>query len=184
MDKTLDLTRPSSEPPSKNFDGHADAMSAYLPDVVQLNWIAPLRHHSPNTRVIGVFIGLLVGVGLFSGFFQKSVIPAIFFVGSAIFLLINSRREPPITEFTVGPLSVHDGHNEYRFSDLKSFWIDYNPGSIKELTLQLKKWYVPYVRIPLTDQDPIQIRAIMLKFVPEVEHEQTLTDVLSRSLGF
>ncbi len=72
----------------------------------------------------------------------------------------------------------------HRYGELKSFWIEYDPTlGIKELSLQTKKWYLPYVKIPIDEQNPVQLRLILLEFLPEVEHKDTLVEILARKLG-
>ncbi len=63
-------------------------------------------------------------------------------------------------------------------------FLDNDPAlDIKELSLQLKKWYRAYVKIPIYEQNPVQLRLILLSFLPEVEHKDTLADTVSRRLG-
>jgi len=151
---------------------------------VQVAWSGLLRDYSPNMRAIAIFAVILFGVGTFFIFFQKNIFATAFFFAASIFLLASAKKKPPEADFVVGPLSVKVGPSEHAFKDIKSFWVEYNPEGTKELSLQLKKWYLPYLKIPLHHQNPVQIRMILLKFIPEVEHEDTILNVLERVLGF
>ncbi len=150
---------------------------------VMLTWPGPLHDYPPNVRLLVGSIIVLGLVGTFFIFVQRNIFAAVFFFFSAIMLFVMSHQSSPVTEFTVGPLSVKAGLREYKFSEIKSFWIEYNPGGIKELSLQLKKWYSPYIKIPLGDEDPVQVSTVLLKFIPEVEHTDSILDSFSRLLG-
>lgn len=153
------------------------------PVPVMVSWLGPLYHNSPDPGFLTISLAVLYGVGVLFIFFQRNIFASIFFFLGATMLWLNSRRTSPEVEYVVGPLSLKIGNKEYQFSEIKSYWVDYNPGGIKELSLHLKKWYMPYIRIPLIDQDPVQISTILLKFVPEVEHQESAVDNLSRLLG-
>lgn len=189
MERTVDLkkkweTGVENEEKFERFDGRPDEEKLVIgAQPIQISWSGLLRNYSPNLKAISIFSGLLFLVGVFFIFFQKNIFAAAFFMAAAGFLLISAKKKAPETDFVVGPLSIKVGSNEHTFKEIKSFWVEYNPEGVKELSLQLKKWYMPYLKIPIYHQNPVQIRAILLKFIPEVEHEDTILNVLERVLG-
>ena len=72
----------------------------------------------------------------------------------------------------------------YEFDNLKSFWIFYEPPQIKELSLRSKKTVMPYIKISLGEQNPVEVRQTLLKYLPERRHKESLVDNLARSLRF
>lgn len=70
----------------------------------------------------------------------------------------------------------------YEFNNMHSFWIFYEPPHIKLLSLHMKGKFVPYIHMPIHEEDPVKIREILLDFIPEVQHEMTLVDTLERLL--
>lgn len=191
MDKILDLkNRPEPKEPEryespikKVEEKITNPSSVRGPIPIMLTWSGPLYHYFPNTKLLLGAITVLGLTGMFFVFIQRNIFAAGFFFLSMIMLFVISRQTPPIVEFTIGPLSVKAGLREYKFSEIKSFWIEYNSGGLKELSFQVKKWYIPYIKIPLMDEDPVQVSAILLKFIPEVEHEDSMLDSFSRLLG-
>ncbi|MEX1064226.1 MAG: hypothetical protein WD898_02765 [Candidatus Paceibacterota bacterium] len=149
-----------------------------------ISWSGPLFHHAPRALSINIIAISLFAIAALVQIFQENIITTIFFALLGVVVLANGYRKPEIANFDVGPLGVRAGDRMFRFKDIKSFWIEYEPElEIKELSLQFKKWYMFYVKIPLTDQNPVQIRSFLLDFIPEIEHEDTLADTLSRKLG-
>lgn len=183
MDRVINLKkkRPDGAGQIASGNGGDKTRPQYQPD--RIVWSGPLWAYPPNVRLAIVFSVLLLGVAAFFYLYRNEIITALFFLLASIFVLSNSHRKAPVTDFAVGPVSVHIGEREIKFSEIKSFWMEYNPGGIKELSIQLNKWYLPYIKIPFSDQDPARIHKIMIKFVPEKEHEDSAMDIFGRKLG-
>lgn len=116
-------------------------------------------------------------------FFNKDTLTAIFFILSSLVLILYSNKMPEISKVTINQTGIAVGNNLYYYRDLKSFWIHYDPGNIKELSLESKKWYVPYVKISIENSSPIHIRSLLINFIPEREHEHSLVDIVSKKIG-
>lgn len=130
--------------------------------------------------VVGL-VFILIGV-LFL-FWQKSVITAVFFfVTVAVMWLTAFKSKKPLRwELSAFGLTVDSF--PYRYQDLHSFWIEYQPGYCKELSIRSKKWYHPYIKLPLGQENPLKIREFLLQYLPEERHEDTLVELISRKLG-
>lgn len=69
--------------------------------------------------------------------------------------------------------------------DISKFWILYRPPDLKTLHLERKPAFVPNLVIELEDQDPIKVREILLKYLPEdTTQEEKAMDKISRQIGF
>jgi len=53
-----------------------------------------------------------------------------------------------------------------------------------ERIMNSKKLFMPTILIPLGDTDPNIIREHLLKFLKEERHEESITQTISRLLGF
>ena len=154
------------------------------PKAKTLSWSGPLFVHRPNVKAVLAVSLTLFAIAALTQIFQKNIITTIFFGLLGVVLLIRAGKKPEIVDFEVNPLGVKVGEQLYGFREIKSFWIEYEPAlGIKELSLQLKKWYFPYVKILIYNQNPVQLRLTLLTFLPEVEHKDTLADAVSRRLG-
>ncbi len=149
-----------------------------------LSWSGPLYIHRPDKKIIAAVSLALFVIAALMQIFQKNVITTIFFGMLGVVILIRAGKKPEVVDFEISPLGVKVGERLYGFREIKSFWIEYDPAlDIKELSLQLKKWYRAYIKIPIYDQNPVQLRLILLAFLSEAEHEDTLADIVSRKLG-
>lgn len=133
---------------------------------------------------------LLWGVSLFFSvlgiafiFFGHNFITAVFFFLIVAVLWIMVSQKQSSIPWKIDSFTVTVGHFSYPYQDLKSFWIDYEPRGIKELSFKSKKWYHPYIKIPLPDHNPLELREFLLQFLAEEKHEDSIVEVLTRKLG-
>ena len=149
-----------------------------------VHWLAPDAYRRENTKAPYVFAALLGIIAILFAIFQNDLTRPILFGLLAIMVVVHVRRKISTVAVEISPLSIKIGEKNYPHETIKSFWIQYEPEyHMRELSLQLKKWYQPYVKIQIGDQDPVQIRAILVEFIPEEEHEETLVQSLTRRLG-
>jgi hypothetical protein len=74
------------------------------------------------------------------------------------------------------------GREIYDFDNLKSFWVFYEEDDLRVISLHTKSYLAPYIHIPVGDQDPSEIRHILLDYIPEEEHKPGAVDTLDRIL--
>jgi hypothetical protein len=173
-----------SEPLKHSFPLRPEEPKPSEPETKILKWTGPIYVHQPDKKAALLLSFTLFAIAALFQIFQKNLITTILFSLLGMIILIKANKKPEIVNFEINPLGVKVGEKLYQFREIKSFWIEYEPElNIKELSLQPKKWYHAFVKIPIYDQNPIQLRAFLLKFLPEVEHKDSLADALSRKLG-
>lgn len=105
---------------------------------------------------------------------------AIFIALAAFVLHTSGSGKSKTVKCAITPQGVKIENRVYEFSDLKSFWIFYDPADVKELSLESKRTAMPLVRAPLGDANPVKLRETLLKFIPEKKHEESLSDIIGR----
>lgn len=144
-------------------------------------WEATIFHTASKSN-LNIAVGVLFATGLGIYFIQHDImLPAIFGL-SALTMLLHGHRSPSQEPVTISEVGVTWADTTHYYRNLASFWIEYQPDGIKELILKTKKWYAPHIKIPLEDQNPVHIRALMAEYLPEEEHEYSFTDHLIRKL--
>lgn len=103
---------------------------------------------------------------------------------TGVIVVAQSRRSPHdvVTQITEDGVVV--GQNFYRFADTKNFWIVYDPPHIKKLYLRFKESLRPMLAVPLEDQNPVNIRRTLRRFLDEdlSEDSEPSSDSISRLL--
>ena len=155
-----------------------------LPEKInRFEWEAPSFYYNPQKKYLTlIVIALFCGAGAML-FYRMDTLTAIFLIISSFVLILYANKKPTISKVVVNQAGVIiDGHS-YHYKELKSFWLDYNPSGLKELSLEAKKWYMPYVKISIENQNPVELRSLMINFITEKEHEKSLVDLISRKIG-
>src|SRR3989344_4193912 len=146
-------------------------------------WEAPSFYYNPQKRYLSVLIVALLTGAIALLIFKYSTLTSIFLILSSLVLLLYGNQKPTISKISVNQSGILVDDIMYNYKDLKSFWIEYNPGGPKELSIESAKWYMPYVKILLNNQNPVELRSLIISFLPEKEHENSLIDHIGRKLG-
>jgi len=115
--------------------------------------------------------------------YTNSPVMAITFIliGVSGYIFIN--KKPKVIRFAITEDGLVAGNEIYDYYDIKSFWIFYEPGEIKAVSLILKGKLIPYLHIPLGEEDPLEIRELLLKYLPEERQNLSPVDKFERMLG-
>ncbi|MBX4190454.1 hypothetical protein KW791_04150 [Candidatus Parcubacteria bacterium] len=151
--------------------GHAEGIS----------WTTPL--FPPKKKEAYLTSLALVGCVAVLAYFHQSLLFMIMLGLSAFVLILHSHKDPEIQEINVDKVGVSVDDQKFYFKDIKSFWIDYNPPHTKELSIELKKAYMPYIRLPIHHVNPLEIRSIMVSYIPEKEHVRSILEDIGTWLG-
>ena len=93
---------------------------------------------------------------------------------------IFERKEPQDMDFAITKegILLHDRLHSYE--TLKSFWIEYEPEGVKEISFRTNQVLNPFIKVPIYKSDPSKIRKLLIKFIPEEEHKSELADFIDR----
>ncbi len=188
MAQTIDLRTKEElpeppQPPAPEIVAEEVAQTEDEPtESVTADWIAHLTPPPQHPRV-----WYMIGVLLISAILVAILAHDIMFTSvlalAAFVLFLNTFRphQPSTIGIHTTGISIDDDH--HRYADMKSFWIDYNPPHVKELSLEFKKGLTHRLRIPLQNQNPLEVRQVLMSYVPEKEHEPSMLDHLVRIIG-
>jgi|SRR3989338_52048 len=178
MKHTIDLRKKPTEAKASSKEAKNFKLKSR-----EITWHAPSFYYNPQKRYLAsIIIALLLGAVAIL-FLQKDTLSAVFLIMSSLVLILYANKRPEINKIIIDDYGIRVGGNSFLFSELRSFWIEYMPGENKELSLESKKWYLPYVKVSLENQNPLEIRSWLVSFLPEREHEKSLVDLISRRIG-
>jgi hypothetical protein len=150
----------------------------------QIEWKAPEfpnRKKSKSWFIIPALITIAVGV--FALITENLLFLIVIVLGFFVFY-IYANKEPRIIKFKINEKGIETAGSLHDFDSLRSFWIFYNPPEQKELSLRSRKIFIPYIRIPLGDENPNEIRKFLLKYLPEKRHRESIIDIWMQGAGF
>jgi hypothetical protein len=125
---------------------------------------------------------ILLAIIVYATFTNNPMMAIVFvLIGIVAYMYLN--KEPRILDFRIVPEGVLAGNEIYEFENIRSFWIFYDPKYIKVISLHTKSYLTPFVHIPINNEDPVEIRRILLEYIPEIKQEHNLVEMLERFLG-
>lgn len=134
-----------------------------------LSWKAPeyLKHEKSHMwfLVAGIIALLLVFYGFASGGWTFSL--AIIVFAGTYYLL--HREDPKIVDVKISEMGVKIGRRIYPYSDMRGFWIVYEPPHVTKLYFKLIGKFQPDVFVALGDCSPAQARNSLRKHTKELE---------------
>jgi len=149
-----------------------------------LKWSTPEFTQYSKSKSWFIVTGLIAG-GLFLwALLTKNLIFALLIGLSYFSITVFALKKPREINLAITAKGIEIDKTLYEFDNLKSFWIFYEPPQIKELSLRSKKTIMPYIKIPLGEQNPVKVRRLLMKYLPEKKHKESLIDNLARSLRF
>ena len=149
-----------------------------------LNWVFPEYEigQRGNSWYIwfGIIIALLISTAILSDNFLFAVILLLF----SVILFLQNWRRPKKIEITISPIGVQIGDTLHEMRDIDEFWIAYDPPYVEKVYFAFASPIRPHMGVPLEGQNPLQVRELLLQYVPEnLEREEELTsDSIARLL--
>ncbi len=169
-EKPVEIEVPQEELIEENFND------------VLFHWQAPEYEMIRGDRKWYLYLSLVLIVIIGYAVFTNSPIMAITFILIGVVEYIYINKEPRTLTFKITPEGVFAGNELYPFENIKSFWIFYEPPHVRVISLHTKGHLLPYVHIPVHDEDPVKVREILLQYLPEEKHEMRFVDTLERLL--
>ncbi len=149
-----------------------------------ISWEAEEYTYTPKTKdwywvVFILTFGLVV-----VAYFLNNFLFGVFVLIAGFTVALYGAKRPRTVRFAVLAQGIQVDKKIYTFRSLKSFWIHYDPPHKKEVSLVSKKLLVPRITLPLGDTDPNQVREVLIKFLREREHHESLVENLAKYLNF
>ena len=171
MSQIIDLRKKNEE---NNETALPSKISGYI----------PAHYQFVNKSLLIAIVSALALVGLLYLLISQNIVTAIFFFLIAIVMLILGLQEKKDVAWEINQRGLVLDGKLCLYRHLKSFWVEYDPPFLKELSFKHKGWHRSYIKLPLFGQEsPVEIRNILLDLLPEERHEDTLIETITRKLG-
>jgi len=102
-----------------------------------------------------------------------------------VIVIMQNRREPQRLTLNICEDGLAIGTNTfYEWKAIKNFWIVYEPPEVKNVYFDFKAGVRPSISLPLEKQNPLNIRKILLNYLPEAvdQENESFSDGLRRIL--
>jgi hypothetical protein len=148
-----------------------------------ISWNAPEHLHYDKKPdwywVVGVItLALAAGAFIFSQW-----ITGIFIIVAAVALVLHASRPARTIYFEINDRGLVIDHTLYPFLNLDSFWIPHDSMPPKML-IKSQKMFMPYIVIYIDEVDPEEVREVLLRYIAETEHQESVFKHLLEMWGF
>ena len=128
----------------------------------------------------GIILFILLVILLTYSLLTDNFLLSIILILAGIIVYLFENKDPEIYHFAICETGIIAHDRFYSFLDIEDFWIFYEPGKLgrKELSLKTTNKFFPYVHLPLGEQNPNQIRDVLLKYIPEEVHKESWFDFM------
>jgi hypothetical protein len=159
-----------------------DMMISEHSEDVLLHWRAPEYEAYERDKKWYVYITFILAAIIGYAIYTNGIIMAITFILIGVVGYIHINKEPKMLDFIITPEGVLAGRELYEFENMESFWIYYEPEGKKAISLKTKSHLVPYVHIPVYEEDPVELREILMEYIPEVKQTEGIVEIAERIL--
>ena len=149
-----------------------------------LKWEALEYEDIPKSNNWFWSVGIIAASATLASILLGNILFAILVMISSLTIILYGVKRPKKVIFSFTGRGLQIDSRLFPYENLRSFWIHYDPPAKKNITIEPKKLFMPTMLIPLEDTDPNIIREHLLKFLKEERHEESITQTISRLLGF
>ncbi len=154
----------------------------HQPDTI-MHWNAPEFEMLEKNKKRLAYMLLLLSIIIGYASFTNSPLMALVFILIGIVAYLDMQKTPLNLDFRIIPEGIIAGKEFYDFDNMRSFWIFYDPEYKKIISFHTKSYISPFVHIPINDQDPVAIRNILIKHIPEKKQDYNFAEALERFIG-
>jgi hypothetical protein len=150
----------------------------------QIQWTAPefTKYQKNKSWLLapGVFLGLVFLWAVITDNFIFAIVVAL----SYFLIVVYAFKEPNNIKVLINTKGIKIDQIFYPYENLKSFWLFYDPPRVKELSIRSKKNMMPYIKIPIEKTNPVKIRRVLIKYIPEKKQEESVIENLAKFFRF
>ena len=148
-----------------------------------LSWTTPEFAYHKKGPGWFIALALMAIVFFILALIMQNYIFALLILLASFLIYIQALKKPPEIKIAMSEEGITVRETLFPYRELNSFWLFEEP-EIRTLNLESKKLLRPRISIPLAQQNPGEIRQILIGFIPEKKQEETLTDMLARKIKF
>jgi Ca2+/Na+ antiporter len=153
---------------------HEDQDERY--SAIAFEWKFPEFEKHDRGKDWYITAGIIAALLLVYAFVSLNFLFVVIILLTAFILYLYHIKEAEEVEFKITDTGLSVENRFYVWSEIKKFYIIYNPPSVKNLYFEFKSFTKPNLIVPMEHQNPLKAREYLLQFLEEdteKEHEPT-----------
>ena len=148
-----------------------------------LNWSAPEYHHYQRSTDWFWAVGIItLSIAILAFFFDNALFGVLILLSAGI-LIFYTLRVPNNVEYEINQRGIVVGKELHPYLTIEAFWMETRSGEPK-IILKSKKTVMPYIIIPVHDDDADEMATILREFLEEKELQEPTSHKVMEYLGF
>lgn len=174
-----DVAPQKPQPPKKEPE-HTSSPKAQA----SISWRTPEYEYREKTTDWYWTLGIITLLLAIFAIWERNFIFFVMIIVGSFTVVLYAVKRPSIVSITISGRGVQIDDRLFPYETLQSFWIFYEIGGEKEISFKTKGAISNSLKIPLGDLDPLEVRELLLRFLPEKTQERSLVDALMKRIGF
>lgn len=130
-------------------------------------------------------LGIVAIAGAGAAFILGNILFGILIIIGSFTLALFANRHPDLIQFELNQRGVVIGDTLYPYNTLDSFWVnDTHKNADPKLIIKSKKILMPYLIIPLANEDYQAIHDYINEYLKEEEHNESLSHKILELFGY
>lgn len=167
----------------KPIERKEEEREAVNPASVIYRWRASEHEIQEKNQRWYLIMGLILAVIIIYAIFTDGLVMAITFILIGVVGYIILNKKPRQINFYITDDGVIADKEIYEFEAIKSFWIFYEAEGVKVISLHTESKFMPFVHIPIGEENPTKLREILIRYVEEIKQKPSAVDTFERILG-
>jgi len=150
-------------------------------DNAEIAWVAYEYPQHERGVVWKIIAGLFVLSAIVFGVMYEALTFSLAIGAFALVYYLMHREKPKQINIILSNIGIKIGNIKYAYSDIKEFWVIYEPPFVRTLNLRVANGFINEVKIELDGQDPAVVREFLKTRIKELEgQKEGATDLLLR----
>ncbi len=135
---------------------------------IVISWMVPEYEKHKRSRKWYISAGIIGLILMIFSIITLNYLFAFIIIIAALIIILHDARDPELVDFSITTEGLIVGHKFYDYDEIKNFSIVYKPRlEVKNIYFEFKNFLRHRLTIPLEDKNPVEIRKILLKYLPE-----------------
>jgi len=147
------------------------------------SWNVPEYEYHERNRLWYIFAITISLLFMVFAFLTQNFLFAVIIIIAALVIILNDGQKPMNVKFIITDEGILVGRKFYDYDDIKDFSIVYKPRlGVRNIYFEFIGITQPRITIDLKDENPLQIREILLKYLSEdlERTDEPLSEILGR----
>ena len=154
-------------------------------ETTEFSWDTIAYEHREKTTDWYWALGILSVVGSGIAFLNRNFLFGFLILFGGFLVGMFASRKPDDLSVEISTHGVMINNQMMYFKDIAGFWMHRNMFGVRKLIFKTNRNFTPIISVPLPDDLRARdLQEFLIEFIPEIELQESFTDLLLERIGF